>query len=188
MNHAENNPSPLSRLIQSYPRLFKGEPPAVHSHLPAGWYARVDKLCADIDSLLDDEHAKRFSVAQVKSKFGSLRFYYRFEQAERDVIITDLSGGNRRECGRERRPTKVAERLRELVNAACNASDNLCEECGAPGSMRMFVDDEKLAPLGYITEGVDWLERMPVMGLVSAKCDAHARAAALRFMRGRRRA
>jgi hypothetical protein len=186
MNIANMKPSPLSQLIQSYPRLFKGAPPAVQSHLPAGWYARVDKLCADIDSLLDDEHAARFSVRQIKEKFGSLRFYYHLEQAEEDVIIADLSGGSPREVGRERRPTRIAKRLRDLVDAACSATDTICDECGEPAAMRMFVDDQKLAPAGYITEGVDWLESTPAMGLVSAKCDEHARATALRFMRGRR--
>ena len=55
MSIAEKSASPLDRLIQSYQRLFKGTPPAVHNHLPAGCYARVDCLCTDINAIVDDD-------------------------------------------------------------------------------------------------------------------------------------
>lgn len=75
-----------------------------------GWYAIIDRLCANIQSHLDwvnrdGEKVTQVVAEQVKEKFGTLRFYYR--------------GGD--------------EYIRGLVSMAESMSGFTCEDCGAPG-------------------------------------------------------
>ena len=40
-----------------------------------GWYELIDKLCEDIVLYCDENNIKQPKAAQVKEKFGGLRFY-----------------------------------------------------------------------------------------------------------------
>ena len=119
MNDADISSDPeLQKLIERFPRLFRGAQPAVWSHVPTGWTGIVGTLFTGIDVLLDDEQAKCFRVEQIKEKFGTLRLYISFDRI-------DVDGVN---------PNPTA--LRSLVDAAVAASEVTCYVCGAPGEMR----------------------------------------------------
>jgi len=131
----------LRRLIDAHPALFRGRPPVVPSFVTQGWYELIDKLCSDIEALLGPEGCERFEVQQVKEKYGALRFYYRFAHRE-DVHIDLMSSAGRTHLVR-RAPLSgdsdtngTEARLRELVAAACAASEAACESCGAPAQLR----------------------------------------------------
>lgn len=78
-----------------------------------GWYDLIYGLAASITA-----HAEQAGlqpgpqVAQVKEKFGTLRFY--------------LYGAD--------------DTIEDLVEAAERASENICEQCGQPGQLRMLND------------------------------------------------
>ena len=119
MNDANISSDPeLQKLIERFPRLFRGAQPAVWSHVPTGWKEIVGTLFSGIDAMLDDEQAKCFRVEQIKEKFGTLRLYISFDRI-------DVDGVN---------PNPTA--LRSLVDAAVAASEVTCYVCGAPGEMR----------------------------------------------------
>lgn len=78
-----------------------------------GWWPILDSLCANIQSHIDwkskqGKHIQQVTVAQIKEKFGGLRFYY--------------DGGDDQVFG--------------MVRMAESWADHTCEECGAPGKAR----------------------------------------------------
>jgi len=106
-------------LCAKYPKIF----PDRHSPMSEtcmcwgfecgdGWYDLLDKLCACIQSYIDANHendpTKQVLAAQVKEKFGTLRFYYR--------------GGD--------------ELIAGMVWFAEYFSYSVCEVCGDPGRIR----------------------------------------------------
>jgi hypothetical protein len=86
-----------------------------HMGVGPGWYNLLYTLCNTIDSFLEYNHKDSFiNVAQVKEKFGGLRFYYDTEnmKPEAQQMISGM--------------TWMAESM----------SFTICEECGAPGKLR----------------------------------------------------
>ena len=78
-----------------------------------GWWPILEKLCSNIQSHIDWKNRQletvpQVTVAQIKEKFGGLRFYY--------------DGGD--------------EQIRGMVQMAEVWADTSCEECGAPGKRR----------------------------------------------------
>ena len=119
MNDANISSDPeLQKLIERFPRLFRGAQPAVWSHVPVGWTAIVRTLFAGIDALLNDEQAKDAQVVQIKEKLGMLRLYISFDRMDGDGV----------------NPNPAA--LRSLVDAAVAASKVTCYVCAQPGMMR----------------------------------------------------
>lgn len=125
----------LARLVAAHPQIFRGTPPAIFSYLMPGWYDIVDKLCSDIEAVLGTQNLKRFQCLQIKEKFGTLRFYWRYKAAGRprvDAMSAD------RFMSFEAPPNKTAklgQTLQVLVEAACDASETVCETCGQPGKL-----------------------------------------------------
>ena len=72
-----------------------------------GWYDLLDKLCTKIEKVLDiDPQAKKdFMIAQIKEKFGGLRFY--------------VHG--------------ASEKIHKHIDWAEKESFKICEGCGKPG-------------------------------------------------------
>lgn len=75
----------------------------------AGWGVLLDKLCTDIESELDkDEQIKKeFRIAQIKEKFGGLRFY----------------------------TYSVSDKIDKLIDDAEERSFTVCETCGEKGEL-----------------------------------------------------
>lgn len=130
----------LLHLIEAHPLLFRGRPPALESHLPPGWYALVDKLCSDITTALGLEACASFESRQIKEKYGTLRFYFRINgHADLHIDIMSPAGHSHLVRATPAKPQdldEVENRLRELVGAACSASEATCQTCGAPAELR----------------------------------------------------
>ena len=78
-----------------------------------GWWPILEKLCSNIQSHLDwknktAEVVPQVTVAQIKEKFGGLRFYY--------------DGGD--------------DHINGMVRMAEAWAEASCEECGSPGKRR----------------------------------------------------
>ncbi len=125
----------LARLVAAHPAMFRGGSPAVTSHVPPGWYELVDKLCEDIESALDPAELERFECRQIKEKFGTLRFYWRYGTSIRprvDLLSTEEF------VSFEALPPELDARmqmLHELIDAACSASGTICDTCGSLGRL-----------------------------------------------------
>lgn len=105
--------SKLSGIIDKYPELVQNElveRMAPFSHwgfeCSDGWYDLIDNLCSDLQHLTSLGHPQ-LKIMQCKEKFGLLRF--------------NAPGGS---------PEQKA-----LIAAAQNASEKICESCGAPGEI-----------------------------------------------------
>ena len=74
-----------------------------------GWYALLDDLCFEIDRIFtgDPDLEKNFYVAQIKEKFGGLRFY--------------IYGGN--------------DEIDARISEAEDKSYKICEDCGKKGKV-----------------------------------------------------
>ena len=112
----ESKPDYLEALIQRYPRLFHGEPPPVHSEVPAEWADLIDDLCADIDQLVVKESV-RFQVKQIKQKFGTLRFYFSVGDPKTRKLGALFGAGSREKL-------EAAERLRDAVHILVWEAEN----------------------------------------------------------------
>ena len=78
-----------------------------------GWWSIIELLCSNIQHYIDwknkeSEVVPQVTVAQIKEKFGGLRFYY--------------DGGD--------------DEIRGMVRIAEVWASRSCEECGAPGKSR----------------------------------------------------
>jgi hypothetical protein len=99
-----------------YPKIF---PPDFHCDIGPGWITLIDALCCTIQNYVDNIHFRLEEgasvpeniqpvAAQVKEKFGGLRFY--------------VDGGDR-----------VTDGMIALVETL---STSVCEDCGHPGTRR----------------------------------------------------
>jgi hypothetical protein len=86
-----------------------------------GWQPILYKLCTDIEHTLDFYKIPKdqFVVAQVKEKFGTLRFYWEFREGTRD---------DRKEL--------ASSQIHDLVRSAEDKTAKTCEFCGQPGKLR----------------------------------------------------
>ena len=103
------------QLCEKYPELFKDRHADKRKTLMCwgfdcgdGWYGIIDDLCHNIMALCLDTNTIVPTVAQVKEKFGGLRFYLDSYSVDMDKAVTD------------------AERI----------SFSTCEVCGTAGKTR----------------------------------------------------
>ncbi len=101
----------MTAIIESFPRLFRGEQPMIMGWVMPGWNGLVRDLLQKIDAELTDAEAAEFRVAQVKEKFGALRFYCDAPEAARARIVP-------------------------FIREAEQASETICDRCGKPGEVR----------------------------------------------------
>jgi hypothetical protein len=105
------------RMTEQFPKMFSN--PYGGFAVGSGWWPIIEKLCTNIQSHIDwkneqkekyqrGEGCKQVVVAQIKEKFGGLRFYY--------------DGGD--------------DTISGMVRMAEVWADASCEECGAPGQRR----------------------------------------------------
>lgn len=109
-----------AKLCEKYPEIFRNRHASITQwgfECGDGWFDLIDTLCRNIQHHIDwnnkyprgdAEKVEQVVAAQVKEKFGGLRFYY--------------DGGN--------------ERIQGMVNMAESMSYHICEECGEKGKAR----------------------------------------------------
>lgn len=100
------------KIIDDYPLLFSE---CKYIDCGIGWYDLIEDLCSKIHAEVAKEPMDGIEeynfypmIAQVKEKFGGLRFYMQVE----------------------------TEAMSKLIQEAERKSKDICEECGAPGSLR----------------------------------------------------
>lgn len=101
----------VKRMEETYPKMFTT--PYGGFAVSQGWWPILEKLCANIQHHIDWKNREsqvvpQVVVAQIKEKFGGLRFYY--------------DGGD--------------EQISGMVRMAESWADVACEECGAIGTRR----------------------------------------------------
>lgn len=98
-----------------------------------GWFELIYGLSNYINDALtskmwnsNGEHVSGLILVttQVKEKYGTLRYYYRFEE-DKTIEITD------KEYSKE-----VAMKVEGAIEFAERLSAHICEECGGPGGIR----------------------------------------------------
>ena len=99
------------QMEERFPKMFNGKYGGFCCG--EGWWPILEKLCSNIQSHIDwknkqSEIVPQVTVAQIKEKFGGLRFYY--------------DGGD--------------EHINGMVRMAEAWADASCEECGSPGKRR----------------------------------------------------
>ncbi len=126
------NPN-IDRLVDAHPLLSRSKTPACFSHLPSGWYDIVDRLCSDIEKELGPQGCTTLEIRQIKQKFGTPRFYCQLgDSRDLHIDVIKRGGGHQHFVSQPASEDKV-ERVRELVRAACAASETICEKCGRVG-------------------------------------------------------
>lgn len=103
-----------ARMTEQYPKMFSQ--PYGGFAIGEGWWPIVESLCRNIQHYLDwinknhEKHpvVEQVVVAQIKEKFGGLRFYY--------------DGGD--------------DKIQGMVRMAESWAAHSCETCGAPGTSR----------------------------------------------------
>jgi hypothetical protein len=101
------------QMEEKYPKMFAN--PYGGFAIGEGWWPIIESLCANIQSHTDWWNKNRETrpvveqvvVAQIKEKFGGLRFYY--------------DGGD--------------DQISGMVRMAEAWASHACEECGAPGTL-----------------------------------------------------
>jgi hypothetical protein len=97
------------RMEEKYPKMFAQ--PYGGFAIGEGWWPIIESLCSNIQHYInwknrESEVVPQVVVAQIKEKFGGLRFYY--------------EGGD--------------DRIHGMVSMAESWADKSCETCGAPGT------------------------------------------------------
>lgn len=107
----ENYDAFVKQMEERFPKMFSE--PYGGFCCSEGWWPILTNLCANIQHHLDWKNKKsevvpQVTVAQIKEKFGGLRFYY--------------EGGD--------------DEIRGMVRMAEAWAGNTCETCGKPGEQR----------------------------------------------------
>ncbi len=107
------------------------------SRCGTGWHSIIFEALARIDAFLDDEHASRFSLRQIKEKWGDLRIYWRLLPAPGDPEVDpkpmriDIEGEHA--ILSHLWPDDVRNAVEGEITAARIRATKTCEVCGAPG-------------------------------------------------------
>ena len=99
------SPELNQQLVDKYPLIFRHD---FGIECGDGWYQLINLLCAKIQSQVNWSKCDQVTAAQVKEKFGELRFYH--------------DGGD--------------EYVRGLISMAESMSEVTCEVCGERGELR----------------------------------------------------
>jgi len=84
-----------------------------------GWYDIIDEICAGLEKLRY-EYGVIVMAAQVKEKFGTLRFYTEYSPMLLKLTKDEYD--------------KIYELAQDIVSAGEDKSCITCEQCGQPGT------------------------------------------------------
>lgn len=119
------NTTSLKELRSRYPYQFSG--PWLEIEVAKGWIPLFAQLCADVDQALGAD-TYGFYWSQIKEKFGSARFYYRF--GEREPVPSDY----RPDRDSSRNYQQVVMEVFDLTEQAEEATLSTCLACCKTGS------------------------------------------------------
>lgn len=111
-----------------------------------GWFELIHELCQRITNRYAEEgippNEINLEVLQIKEKFGTLRFYYRFNGVSCGLETTDFFGGNSLQSELQNYEDdeamkKLRNDISKLVRGYEKWSAHICEYCGKRGTIRM---------------------------------------------------
>lgn len=129
----------INKLAEKYPKILRnlgGNPSEtcmswMHGEIACGdgWYDLLDNLMEFCQFHTDRNCYPQVVADQIKEKFGTLRFYYSFEDnpelEELKETVPDPKYAYR-----------PAEMLEGAISFAEHMSGSICEKCGNPGTFR----------------------------------------------------
>jgi hypothetical protein len=118
------------KVTDQYPNLFTGQ--NIGTFVNPGWWVALDAAFKEMDALVAAVPGAVFNVAQIKEKFGGLRFYF-------DVTRADIDADDDNDDGTFEVDGDISElrrRCYEVVERAEVAVEHACEYCGEPGQRR----------------------------------------------------
>lgn len=97
-----------------------------------GWYQLLFDLCTRIEEIYKEyDQPVTIKVAQVKSKFAQLRFYYDLPGKEVGIQAFDFIGSGSIRIYPEGETDSLENKIAECVRAAEVKSKSICEQCGS---------------------------------------------------------
>ncbi len=116
-----------------------------------GWYDLIRECCAAIVGRYEEDGIGiddiDFEPAQIKEKFGCLRFYYGYADAPCGIAAFDnLATGDsirfesKTDSVIDDAKAKLRQDIRSIVRRAEEKSKHICEVCGAEGKLRNDSD------------------------------------------------
>ena len=97
-----------------------------------GWHQLLFDLCTRIEEIYKEyDQPVTIKVAQVKSKFAQLRFYYDLPGKEVGIQAFDFIGSGSLRMYPEGEADSLENKIAECVRAAEAKSTTICEQCGS---------------------------------------------------------
>lgn len=98
-----------------------------------GWYQLLHDLCSEIEEIYKEykEQSVTMKLAQVKSKFAGLRWYYDLPGKEQAIHAFDFIGNTSIRMYPEGEEASLEEKLAACVKKYEKKSSSVCEQCGA---------------------------------------------------------
>lgn len=102
------------------------------SEVGDGWYQLIRELCTEIENIYKEAgQPVTMKLAQVKSKFARLRWYYDLPGKEIGIHGLDFIGSGSIRMYPEGENDSLESKLAECVRRYEAKSTNICEHCGA---------------------------------------------------------
>lgn len=103
-----------------------------------GWYELIHDCCKAIKEEYEKANvAVDFVPAQIKEKFGTLRFYYGYEDAPHRISAIDFLGSGLsirfQPDGEDGEKKELRDAIAQIVHHAEERSFHICERCGEEG-------------------------------------------------------
>ena len=97
-----------------------------------GWYQLLFDLCTRIEEIYKEYNQPvTIKVAQIKSKFAQLRFYYDLPEKELGIQAFDFLGAGSIRMFPDGEQDSLESKIAECVRAAEAKSKSICEQCGS---------------------------------------------------------
>ncbi len=97
-----------------------------------GWYELIRNLCMEITGIYKEAgQPVTMKLAQAKSKFGRLRWYYDLPGRELGIHAFDIMGGSGLRMYPKGEENSLENKLAECVKKYEAMSGCICEHCGA---------------------------------------------------------
>jgi hypothetical protein len=148
------NKKNTNKLWEKYPIIFSGRHLTLQQSLIPfgfecgdGWYNLIDELCENVMTLIGDKDIT-VTAAQVKEKFGGLRFYYDIRSPDTFIgnigyrisrFMFKLKWGQmywKIQDFRKKFYKTLEEKIRDAIHDGEDKSYDTCEICGEPGETR----------------------------------------------------